>query len=337
MPSTITLLTVLLVFGAAHHRQQSAGCEIVARVNNDVITWDAYTAKLHEYREELQRQNEGNGENQEDLELKFERGKRSVLDDMIDSALLDQRARELGLESDPEVIKAIEDESMGLPPCYVDVAPPESLVDSDIDWVQARSEHRTRLLQEIVIQREVLAPIYNAISNADRRAYYDNHPDEFILPAKVSLSEVFLPFKDQSEARVQLDAMNLLVALRHGGDFEKAVMDYSPESRSSSARAGLVGSFQIRELKPAVAAAVSSLGPGEISDPVCFDDGYVIFRLNARTTDSLQNYSDTQVQVHISRSITMSLAPAASTNYLIGLRNKARIETCTSTSKTPRP
>jgi hypothetical protein len=319
-------LAILVIFvPPARWEQPKADCGIVARVNNDIITADGYTEKLNDYREELARQLEGKGRTHEDINLEVERTKGLVVERMIDDILLDQRASELGLESDAEVMKATEDTDAGEPARYADRTLTEGAA---IDWKAARSAYRRNILRDFVIQREVLAPISESITDEDRRVYYNAHKDEFTLPGKISLSEVFLPFEGHSETQVELDAIMLQADLRSGSDFVKAVVMHTPASRASRATGGFLGSFMARDLKTSVVTAVSSLRPGEVSEPVRFDYGYAIYRLDSVTADSLLEYADPDVQEKISRSITMSLAQPAVERYIIQLRKNARIEVC---------
>jgi len=329
MPTRIMLLTFLLVFGPTFKSdRRSTDCDIVARVNHDVITREAYSTKLDEYREDLERQMQHDGRKVEDINLAFERTKSSVLDQMIDDLLLEQRAAALGLESDAEVIKVMDDPGSGIRPGLVDTLPAEALQLAGLDWDQARSTYRKNVLGDAVVYREVLLPIYESITDADRRDYYDNNRDEFKLAGKVSLSEVFLPFANRSEAQTEADAIRLQLDLARGGNFAKAVLDNTPPSRPSRARGGIVGSFLVRDLRTSVATAIAALKPGEVSGSVRFDDGYAIYRVDAITPDSLMGYADPGVQERISRSITTSLAEAERKQYLIQLRNDADIEVC---------
>jgi parvulin-like peptidyl-prolyl isomerase len=327
--SGIVLLTLLMVFGPpARSNQPSADCNIVARVNNDVITREASSAKLGEYREDLERQMRHHGRKVDDINSAFARTKSSVLDQMIDDLLLDQRAAALALESDAEVIKVVNDQGSGIRPGVVHTLPAEALARAAIDWDEARSTFRKNVLRDAVVDREVILPIYESVTDADRRDYYDNHKDEFKLAGKATLSEVFLPFANRSETQTELDAFRLQLELARGANFAKAVLDNTPPSRPSRARGGIVGSFLVRDLRPGVATAIAALKPGEISEPVRFDDGYAIYRVDAITPDSLMDYADPGVQEKISRSITMSLAEVARKQYLVRLRNDADIEVC---------
>jgi parvulin-like peptidyl-prolyl isomerase len=331
MSFKINVSIALLLFGPlAQRNKPSPECDIVARVNYDVITRDEYQTALRDYRKELARQVESQQKNeqeqQDQIDLEFERTKSSVLDKMIEDFLLDQRANELGVAAEPEVIKAIEDTSM--PPGYANLVPTESIADGAVDWQQARATHRRLMLHDIVIKREVLAPIYYAITHEDRRRYYESHKQEFMVPCKVSLSEIFLPFEDHSEAQVELNAIRLLVQLRAGADFAKAVKENTPKSRPSYAARGYLGFFIVRDLKPAVASAITFLKPGALTEPLRMNDGYEILLLDGRIPDSLRAYNDPEAQKQISRSITMSRADAARKDYIARLRSNADIKVC---------
>lgn len=324
---TILLALLITVGPPVQRKQLSTDCFFVARVNNDIITREVYSKRLTDHREEVVRRMEARGKSR-DIDLEFERTKASVLDQMIDESLLEQKAKELGLETDSEVTEVINDPDSGISAGYADRIPTEDLAEGPIDWERARSRHRRMVLRDAVIYREVLVPVYQSISDEDRRDYYNSHKDEFKLEGKVSLSEVFLPFEGNSEAQTEIDARRLQMNLRGGADFVKAVIDHTPPSRASRANRGSLGSFSIRDLKPSVATAVSSLIPGDVSEPVRFDYGYVIYRLDAITRDSVMDFDDPRVQEKISRSITMSLAETSRKQYIAQLRKTARIEVC---------
>jgi parvulin-like peptidyl-prolyl isomerase len=326
----IFLSALLLTGPPAETSKPSRQCDIVARVNRDLITKDDYAMALRDYRVELARRAESQhkvGQEKEDeINQELERTKSSILDETIDDLLLDQRASELGLAADPEVLKAIEDRLID--PDYANRASGDDIALSPIDLQKARAAGRRLWLHELVVQREVIIPIYDAITDNQRREYYEGHKQDFVLPGKVSLSEIFLPFEDGSEARVEMDAARLLVQLRAGGDFAKAIEEYSSKSRQSYATGGYLGSFATSELKTVIAEAISSLNPGESTEPIRMKDGYQILRLDGRIPDSLRDYNDPEVREQLSKSVTMSRAGAARKDYIARLRKNADIELC---------
>ncbi len=94
MPVRIILLLLFLSHGQTAQRQHSTDCDVMARVNRDVITRDDYSAELNDYRETLVRELKRRGKDQQHVDLEFERAGSSVLDQMIDDLLLEQRVGE---------------------------------------------------------------------------------------------------------------------------------------------------------------------------------------------------------------------------------------------------
>ena len=86
--------------------------EIVARVNNRVIVLSEYNGSLQALRQELSRQASGL-----ELEGLLSQRSRNVLRDLIDQQLLVQKAGDLGLNADTEVIKRLDEirQQMDLP------------------------------------------------------------------------------------------------------------------------------------------------------------------------------------------------------------------------------
>jgi hypothetical protein len=172
-----------------------------------------------------------------------------------------------------------------------------------------------------------LEPIFNSITDGERRDFYDNHKEKFMLPATVTLSEVFLPFRGQSESEVAQRTAKLLAELRAGADFFKAVAQNTPASRPSYETKGSLGTFRLDELKESVALDLARLSPGEFT-PLQHDSDYQIIRLDARMPATPPNFDDPTTQAAVSRAITASRAAGMTKSYIARLREKAMIEVC---------
>ncbi|HXG64401.1 MAG TPA: SurA N-terminal domain-containing protein [Blastocatellia bacterium] len=105
---SLALLLLLVPVATVQGQKPESVCEVVARVNNDVITRSDYLTALQEFQEEITRQMRGQGKSETEIKTEFERLKSTVLDALIDDLLLDQRVKELGLEDDAEANKFIE-------------------------------------------------------------------------------------------------------------------------------------------------------------------------------------------------------------------------------------
>ena len=319
----LSLLPLLVI--PTYARKQEKVCEVLARVNGETITKPAYLAALRDYTEDLARQTEMQGKGETEIVAELERRKTSVLDDLVDEFLLAQRGMELGFDADIE-LKRIEEL---IPPGYRDYFPQsdDALSRQGIDLEEARASGRRQALGQRAIQVEVLEPIFNSITDGERRDFYDNHKEKFMLPATVTLSEVFLPFRGQSESEVAQRTGKLLAELRAGADFFKAVAQNTPASRPSCETKGSIGTFRLDELKESVALDLSKLNPGEFT-PLQLDSGYQIIRLDSRMPATPRSFEDPTTQPAVSRAITIYRVAGIRKSYIAGLREKATIEVC---------
>ena len=299
--------------------------EIVARVNSDIITRADYLRALDDFREELTRQLRQAGKSEAEISAEYEKLKPTVLDYLVDDLLIEQKARELSIDVEAEVnqeMKRIATEN-GLPNV---IAFENELKKQGVDPEVARGQLRKRIQQQYVMQREVLQPIYQRLSDKDKRDFYDRHKEGFTTPGEVTLSEVFLPLEGHTADEVEQRAKRLVVELRAGKSFAEAAAQNSPASRASRAQNGKLGSFKQGELKEDITAAISTLKAGEVTEPIRLQDGFQIIRLDDRKAATLLAYDDVKVQQVISREATMERAEEARKKYLKRLREEAFVK-----------
>ena len=84
-----------------------------------------------------------------------------------------------------------------------------------------------------MIQREVLAPIYQRLNDKDKRKFYGEHQKDFTTQGEETISEIFLPLEGHTADEVSQRAKRLVAELRAGKNFEEAVLQNSPVSRGS--------------------------------------------------------------------------------------------------------
>jgi peptidyl-prolyl cis-trans isomerase SurA len=296
---------------------------IVARVNSDIITLADYQNALRDFREQLVREMAGKSEAQ--IEAEFERMKPTILDFMIENLLLEQKAKELNLDVEAEVnqrMKEIATEN-GLPNV---LAFENELKKQGVDPEAARAQIRKGLQQQYVVQREVLSPIYQRLNDKDKRKFYDEHQKEFTTRGEVTISEIFLPLEGHTANEVDQRAKRLVAELRAGKSFVDASQEYSPASRASRAQKGKLGTFKQGELKEDIAAAISTLKPGEVTEPIRLQDGFQIIRLDDQKPATVRAFEDADVQNAIGRAATMERAEEARKKYMKKLRDDAFLE-----------
>jgi peptidyl-prolyl cis-trans isomerase SurA len=173
---TLGIGLVLALATTARAQEPELVNEIVARINNEIITRADYLNALRDFREELGRQMTGKSEAEIDAE--FERLKPTVLSYMIDDILLEQKAKELNIDVEAEVNQRMKDIASQNGAANV-VAFENELKKQGIDPEAARASIRKQFQQQSVIQREVLAPIYQRLNDKDKLDFYKKNQDAF--------------------------------------------------------------------------------------------------------------------------------------------------------------
>ncbi|HWO00769.1 MAG TPA: peptidyl-prolyl cis-trans isomerase, partial [Blastocatellia bacterium] len=279
--AALAAFSMLFPASASAGQKLTRRCEFVARVNDDVISDDDYEQELKDFRSDHNERWRMGDKTYAEVETEFESGKPAILESMIEELLLNQRARHLGLEQEPEVKEMFARER-------------RAWDDREFQklgiQISARGrESRLRvLLGRAVIERDVLAPLVRNTTDRDRMDYYTRHSEKFTVPATVTLSQVFIPLAGHTEAEAANRATEVLSDLRAGKSFIEAVGLYTPRTSPVYSRDGLLGTIAVRDLNQSIARAVERLAVGELTEPVLLNEGYGIFRLDGRTPAALR-------------------------------------------------
>ncbi len=316
---------LILGFVAHTHAQEPTLVnEIVAHVNSDIITLNDYNNAQNDLRTEITRQMQG--KSQAEIEAQIEKLKPTVLDIMIDDLLLQQKAKELGIDVEAEIneqMDAIAKEN-NLPNA---LALEQELKKQGIEPETARSSLRKQFQQRYVIQREVLQPIYANLTDKDRRDFYEKYKKEFTKPGEVTISEIFLPLEGYTAADVEQRARRIVAELRGGAlSFVEAVHKYTAQNQPSRARDGKLGTFKPGEMKEDIEKAISTLKVGDITEPLRVQDGFQIVRVDERKPEQVLPFDDPKVQQAVANAAVMDQAEDARKKYLKQLREEAYIK-----------
>ena len=98
LAAVLSLAFVLAFIAPARAQEPELISEIVARVNNEIITRADYLNALSDFKAELARQLQQQGKGNAEITAEYERLKHTVLDIMIEDLLLEQKAKELGID-----------------------------------------------------------------------------------------------------------------------------------------------------------------------------------------------------------------------------------------------
>ena len=122
------------------------------------------------------------------------------------------------------------------------------------------------------------------VTEAEIRAYYQSHRDEFLQPARAYLSFISVSrIPDGADTAAALERANSVRAeLSEGADFAELAARESADSGSRQ-MGGDLGEARLGQHVDAFADAAMALRPGRISDPVLTNYGYHIIRLESKS------------------------------------------------------
>jgi hypothetical protein len=160
--------------------------EIIARVNNEIITRSEFD-KARQTAEEDARQ-ECNGRcTPEQLKANIDAREKTTLRDLIDQSLLVQRAKDMGISVEPELIKRLDQIRIENKLASMEELE-KAVTGQGLNWEDFKNNIRSTLLTQRVISGEVGSHI--TISDDEVSKYYEAHKAEFVRPEQVALREI---------------------------------------------------------------------------------------------------------------------------------------------------
>lgn len=314
------LVLVCALVGFSQESETKVVDEVVAQVNDGVITLSRINREVKDSVNSLIQQ----GKSPEDAQKIIEEKRGELIAGLINEELLLQKAKELGLESDIEAslnarfLQIMKQYNLKtLDALY------KQMQDGGIDPQEIREVWRKQAAQEEVIRRDVQAKLYWVPTTAGLKAYFEKNKSKFTTPETVALSEIFLSFAGRDPAVVREKAKQLVAQLRGGADFAKIVADNSDRPDAAKTN-GKVDKFNVKDLDPKFGKAVEGVKVGGYTDPIEIDDvGINILRVDERTAASSDSKFDEQT---IRMAMMNEAFPEAQKKYMATLREDSYIK-----------
>ena len=172
--------------------------QIIARVNDDIITTHQYQGALDALRQEIKQDCSGCAPAK--LASEYDTQKKDVLRDLIDQSLLVQRAQDEGINVDIDVIKQLDDIRQQYKLDSMD-ALRRAVEASGLNWDDYKDSIKKHLLTQKLIQHDVGGTVQ--IDHEAVRKYYEGHKSEFNRPETVVIREIFLSTKGKTPKEVE--------------------------------------------------------------------------------------------------------------------------------------
>jgi peptidyl-prolyl cis-trans isomerase SurA len=310
--------------------------EIIARVDNSIITSaDLEKAKQAE-QNDLQQQSPG------DWQAKWVERQKDTLRGLIDRELLLEKGKELGITGETETIKRLNQMRIQMGLKSMDDLEEEARKQG-VSYEDLKEQIRTGAVAEQVISQEVGSKIFPRITNEEVQDFYDKHQKDLEGPEEVGLSEIIVsiapaqaspeskdnpaatvpPAEDAAKvAEAELKAKGLWEQLQKGAKFEDVAKKSS--DGQTAADGGRLGVFKRGELSKDLEDKTFSLKTGEYTGVIRTKQGFIILKVNAHRAAGVPPVKEVESQIK-EAIYSQKLEPQARV-YLTKLRDQAYID-----------
>jgi parvulin-like peptidyl-prolyl isomerase len=305
--TVILTLTINLGFVAAETVE-----EIYAVVNDEVITGSELKKFAADMLRSLQSQLDGEKLEQAMLEMK-----KDLLNKFIEQKLLMSKIKEKNYNVDSDVEMIIQDIKK-----QYNFASDEDLKKAlqaeGIEFAVWKEQWKERRKQERLVGDEVGSKI--KVDNQQIMEYYRKNPEEFTVPAEITLNCIFL--KKSADSPNLQEKMVQVTAELKPGLFEQVAKKYSelPDAANNIA----LGKFKKGELDKNLEAAALKLKKDEYSGWTETDTGWYIIQLADFSADHLQEVKD--VREEITRKLSEEQQQVKLKEYIEQLKKESYIK-----------
>ena len=278
--------------------------EIITRVNNQIITRSEYVRSKDQLRDQVKQEDPNNAD-----KLYAEREK-DVLRDLVDQALLLDKAKDLSITGDTELIKQLDQMRKDMKLASLEDLEKEA-TKQGISWEDFKQTQRNQIITRKVIGEEVSSHL--SVTKEEEQAFYDAHKNEMEQPEAIRLSEILVapktvtppapapaaapadpnappaatpPPVDEAAKQAadaaalsaaEAKANDLLKQIHDGAAFEDIAKKYS--DGPSAADGGTLGTFKRGQLAKELEDRTFAMKAGDVTDVIRTKQGYVILKV----------------------------------------------------------
>jgi len=294
--------------------------EIVARVNNEIIT-------LTEY--EKARQGAGDDAKQEcqnrctpeQLQTNIEERQKNALRELIDQSLLVQRAKDMGISVKADVIKQLDQIRKQNKLESIDAL--EKAVKSEgMNWEDFQSNIENHMLTQRVISSEVGSHIN--INDSEVSKYYEEHKSEYVRPEQVVLREIEVSTQGKNADELpalKKKAETALKRVQDGEDFGEIAKRFS--DGSTKEEGGLLGQYKRGELAKELEDKVFVMKKNQLTDVMETKQGYLVLQVLEHYDEGQQSLDKVRNEI-MDRLYSKRMEPAMR-EYLKTLREQSYV------------
>ena len=330
---TLVLAVPLLIAQTQTAPSDTVVEEIIARVNNSIVT----RADLRKAREQLYAEAKQQTD-QIAAEQDAKEHEKDMLRDLIDQQLLLQKAQELGISADTELVKRLDELRKQMHADSMEDVEKAAQAQG-ISFEDFKQNMKNNILTQRVIGQEVGGHI--TVTNQEIQQYYDQHKTEMQRPEQVRLSEIListqttpavkndkgetqLPETPSTEvvAQAQAKANQVYAMLKKGDKFDELAKKYS--NGPTAAIGGDLEYFKTGTLSKDLETQVFALKAGSFTEPIRTNQGFVILEVTEHQSGGVPQFKEVESQIQ-EQLYLVKMQPALR-DYLTKLREEAFID-----------
>ncbi len=287
--------------------------DIIARVNDQIITQSDYDRAMSEMDQEARQHDE--------TMQQMAAEHKDLLRSLIDQQLWLSKGKELGITGDTELVKRLDEirKQYNL----------DSLEDLEkaakeqgVSFEDFKANIRNGIITQEVMRQEVGEHIQFTPGEAMR--YYDAHKQDYTQPESERLSEILIAANADDSAKqaaAKTKADDIEARLHAGGDFAQLARSFS--EGPTAGEGGDLGQYKHSQLPKALEDKTFSLNTGQYTDPILTRQGYIILKVVQHNAGGPAPYKDVEQQVE--ESLYESRMEPAIRAYLNKMRDEAAI------------
>jgi peptidyl-prolyl cis-trans isomerase SurA len=324
--------------------------EIVARVNNSIITRSDFQRSKEQLKDEIKNQDSaGNGEkNYADRE-------KDVLRDLIDQQLLLEKGKDLGITADTELIKKLDEMRKQMNLDSMEELEKAAQAQG-VSYEDFKQNLRNQIITQQVIGREVGSHL--SISKEEEQKFYEEHKSDMEQPEQIRLSEILValpknppkpetpksgtdgtpanaplaagsppsseaaPSEAEQLAAAEGKAKGLLDQIKKGAAFEDVAKKSSDGPTAS--QGGDLGLFKRGTLSKELEDTTFAMKAGQVTDVIRTKQGFVILKVTEHQMAGIPTMK--QIEPRIQDALYYQKLQPALRAYLKKLREEAYID-----------
>ncbi|MFO1463771.1 MAG: SurA N-terminal domain-containing protein [bacterium] len=261
---------------------------VVAVVNDEPITLYEVDKLMAANLEEIKK-----AESASQKKDKFTNYRAMALEKLIADKLLDQQMNQMKLQvTDEDVQKAVNNILQRNNLTKEQLV--QQLGQKGMTLEQYMADLRVQL-KKVKFMGAVIAPRVK-VTDADLDEFFAEHSDKFGKFQSVQMAQVIIPVDAIADgaplAEAQARAQEVYKKAKDGANFEELGKKYSVNAQTA-----VPALYQVSQLAPQIAEAISELKPGEVAQPVRSELGLHVIKLIERKTLAGEEYQTVREQI----------------------------------------